>query len=71
MGYGLLKCLVLLIKEQPELWYLYAITAVVSILGGKFQPYLQLNDVYLLTTLQVARLLCKLSCSPVLSTSSK
>jgi ATP-binding cassette subfamily B (MDR/TAP) protein 1 len=35
MGYGLLKCLALLIKEQPELWYLYAITAVVSILGGK------------------------------------
>ena len=35
MGYGLLKCLVLLIKEQPDLWYLYAITAVVSILGGK------------------------------------
>ncbi|GAB7328849.1 hypothetical protein MBLNU13_g00727t2 [Cladosporium sp. NU13] len=34
MGYGLLKCLGLLIKEQPTLWYLYAITAVVSILGG-------------------------------------
>jgi ATP-binding cassette subfamily B (MDR/TAP) protein 1 len=36
MGYGLLKCLILLIKEQPELWYLYAITAVVSILGGEY-----------------------------------
>lgn len=36
MGYGLLKCLGLLIKEQPELWYLYALTAVVSILGGNF-----------------------------------
>ena len=71
MGYGLLKCLVLLIKEQPGLWYLYAITAVVSILGGKFPPYLQLNDVYLLTTLQAAHLPCKLSCSLVLSTSSK
>lgn len=39
MGYGLLKCLALLIREQPELWYLYAITAVVSILGGKCPPY--------------------------------
>jgi ATP-binding cassette subfamily B (MDR/TAP) protein 1 len=34
MGYGLLKCLGLLIKEQPTLWYLYAITAIVSIFGG-------------------------------------
>lgn len=34
MGYGLLKCLGLLIKEQPTLWYLYAITLVVSIFGG-------------------------------------
>jgi ATP-binding cassette subfamily B (MDR/TAP) protein 1 len=34
MGYGLLKCLRLLIKEQPTLWYLYAITALVSIFGG-------------------------------------
>jgi ATP-binding cassette subfamily B (MDR/TAP) protein 1 len=34
MGYGLLKCLGLLIKEQPTLWYLYAITALVSIFGG-------------------------------------
>lgn len=34
MGYGLLKCLRLLIKEQPTLWYLYVITAVVSIFGG-------------------------------------
>lgn len=37
MGYGLLKCLVLLIKEQPTLWYLYGITAVMSILGGKIK----------------------------------
>jgi ATP-binding cassette subfamily B (MDR/TAP) protein 1 len=44
MGYGLLKCLVLLIKEQPELWYLYAITAVVSILGGKSQSHSQLHS---------------------------
>ena len=71
MGYGLLKCLVLLIKEQPELWYLYAITAVVSILGGKFPPYLHLNDVYLLTTLQAAHLPCKLYCFLVLSMSFK
>jgi ATP-binding cassette subfamily B (MDR/TAP) protein 1 len=34
MGYGLLKCLGLLIKEQPTLWYLYVITAIVSIFGG-------------------------------------
>lgn len=36
MGYGLLKCLMLLIKEQPTLWYLYVITAIVSILGGEY-----------------------------------
>lgn len=35
MGYGLVKCLYLLIKEQPNLWYLYIITAFVSLLGGK------------------------------------
>jgi ATP-binding cassette subfamily B (MDR/TAP) protein 1 len=63
MGYGLLKCLILLIKEQPELWYLYAITAVVSILGGKFQSYSQFNPGYLLRTLQAVPLPCKLSCS--------
>jgi ATP-binding cassette subfamily B (MDR/TAP) protein 1 len=34
MGYGLLKCLGLLIKEQPKLWYLYALTALISIFGG-------------------------------------
>lgn len=36
MGYGLLKCLGLLIKEQPSNWYLYVITLIVSIFGGKF-----------------------------------
>lgn len=36
MGYGLFKCLCLLIKEQPNLWYLYIITAVVSVFGGKY-----------------------------------
>lgn len=40
MGYGLLKCLGLLIKEQPTLWYLYAITAIVSIFGGEFSHHL-------------------------------
>lgn len=35
MGYGLLKCLGLLIKEQPSNWYLYVITLIVSIFGGK------------------------------------
>lgn len=35
MGYGLFKCLCLLIKEQPNLWYLYVITAVTSVFGGK------------------------------------
>lgn len=35
MGYGLLKCLGLLIKEQPTLWYLYVITVIVSIFGGE------------------------------------
>ena len=35
MGYGLLKCLGLLIREQPTLWYLYAITAIFSIFGGE------------------------------------
>lgn len=34
MGYGLFRCLCLLVREQPELWYLYVITAIVSILGG-------------------------------------
>jgi len=70
MGYGLLRCLALLIREQPELWYLYAITAVVSILGGKCPPY-QPDTLDLLTMLQVAHLPYKLSCSLVLSTFSK
>jgi ATP-binding cassette subfamily B (MDR/TAP) protein 1 len=68
MGYGLFKCLVLLIKEQPELWYLYAITAVVSILGGKSRITSTADAEYLLAALQVGRLPCKLSCSLVLST---
>jgi ATP-binding cassette subfamily B (MDR/TAP) protein 1 len=71
MGYGLFKCLVLLIKEQPELWYLYAITAVVSILGGKSWLYLQFDAEDVLTALQVVHLPCKLSCSLELLTSSK
>lgn len=41
MGYGLLKCLGLLIKEQPTLWYLYVITAIVSIFGGESNSHLQ------------------------------
>jgi ATP-binding cassette subfamily B (MDR/TAP) protein 1 len=71
MGYGLFKCLVLLIKEQPELWYLYAITAVVSILGGKSWLYLQFDAEDVLTALQVVHLPCKLSYSLELLTSSK
>ena len=71
MGYGLLKCLILLIKEQPELWYLYAITAVVSILGGKFQSDSQFNTGYLPRTLQAVPLPCKLSCSLGPSMSSR
>lgn len=71
MGYGLFKCLVLLIKEQPELWYLYAITAVVSILGGKFQSCVHFQTGYLIRKLQVVHLPCKLSYSLALSTSSK
>jgi ATP-binding cassette subfamily B (MDR/TAP) protein 1 len=71
MGYGLFKCLVLLIKEQPELWYLYAITAVVSILGGKSRIAFTVDAEDLLTTLQVVHLPCKLSCSLGLLTSSR
>lgn len=55
MGYGLLKCLMLLIKEQPTLWYLYVITAIVSILGGEYSQTQYFSD-YLSFTLSKARL---------------
>jgi ATP-binding cassette subfamily B (MDR/TAP) protein 1 len=38
MGYSLIRCLWLLIKEQRQLWGLYAIVAVVCTLGGQFCP---------------------------------
>lgn len=34
MGYSLIKCLYLLVKEQPRWWPLYAALAVVSLLAG-------------------------------------
>jgi ATP-binding cassette subfamily B (MDR/TAP) protein 1 len=38
MGYSLIRCLWLLIKEQRQLWGLYAIVAAVCTLGGQFCP---------------------------------
>ncbi len=38
MGYGIIRCLWLLIKEQRNLWGLYAIVAFVCILGGQCCP---------------------------------
>lgn len=38
MGYSLIRCLWFLIKEQRQLWGLYAIFAIVCILGGQCWP---------------------------------
>lgn len=35
MGYSLIRCLWLLIKEQPQLWGLYSLVAIACILGGQ------------------------------------
>lgn len=36
MGYSLIKCLYLLVREQPRWWPLYAALAVVSLLAGMY-----------------------------------
>lgn len=36
MGYGLLRCLYLLVREQPQLWHLYTIVGVTAIFGGEY-----------------------------------
>ncbi|RYP09620.1 hypothetical protein DL764_001162 [Monosporascus ibericus] len=38
MGYSLIRCLWLLIKEQPNLWGLYAMLTVLCVLGGGTFP---------------------------------
>ncbi|KAF7114780.1 hypothetical protein CNMCM5793_000319 [Aspergillus hiratsukae] len=53
MGYGLIRCLWLLIKEQRQLWGLYAIVAFVCILGGGTFPA---QAVILARTFQVFQL---------------
>jgi hypothetical protein len=34
MGYGLIRSLYILIKEQPSLWYLHGIIGVAAVFGG-------------------------------------
>lgn len=38
MGYSLIQCFYLLIKEQPRWWPLYAALAICSLLAGKLYP---------------------------------
>jgi ATP-binding cassette, subfamily B (MDR/TAP), member 1 len=38
MGYNLIKCLIILIREQPRWWPLYSALALVSMLAGGFIP---------------------------------
>jgi ATP-binding cassette subfamily B (MDR/TAP) protein 1 len=40
MGYSLIRCLWLLIKEQRQLWGLYALVAIACILGGQCAQWL-------------------------------
>lgn len=37
MGYGLIRCLYLMIKEQPTLWHLYSIIGTTVTFGGKLR----------------------------------
>ncbi|KAH1862680.1 hypothetical protein KXW42_006259 [Aspergillus fumigatus] len=53
MGYSLIRCLWLLIKEQPQLWGLYSLVAIACILGGGTFPA---QAIILARTLQVFQL---------------
>ncbi|KAF4438147.1 putative ABC multidrug transporter, partial [Fusarium austroafricanum] len=38
MGYGVVRCVLLLIRDQPELWRFYGIAAFLCVLGGGTYP---------------------------------